>query len=67
MRNIQALGIELYKVANGISPKTMSPVFPLKDNIRYPAESKFKTRSVRTVKYGTDTLAHHKHLVNNNK
>ena len=30
MLNIQALGIELYKVANGISPKIMSLVFPLK-------------------------------------
>ena len=58
MRNIQALGIELHKVANGISPKIMSLVFPLKDNTRYPSENKFKTRNVRTVKCGTDTLAH---------
>ena len=35
-RNIQALGIELYKVANGLSLVIMSQVFPLKDNIRYP-------------------------------
>ena len=30
MRNIQAFGIELYKVANRISRKIMSLVFPLK-------------------------------------
>ena len=58
MRNIQALGIELNKVSNGISPKIIPLVFPLEDNTRYPYENKFKTRNVRTVKYGTDTLAH---------
>ena len=36
----------------------MSLIFPLKDNTRYPSENKFKTRNVRTVKYGTDILAH---------
>ena len=53
MRNIQALGIELYRVANGISPKIMSIVFPLKENTRYPSENEF---NVRTVKYVTDKL-----------
>ena len=57
-RNIQALGIELYKVANGLSPVIMSQVFPLKDNIRYPPENRFKTRNVKSVRYGTETLAH---------
>ena len=57
-RNIQALGIELYKVANGLSPVIMSQVFPLKDNIRYPSENRFKTRNVKSVRYGTETLAH---------
>ena len=36
----------------------MSLVFPFKDNTRYPSENKFETRNIRTVKYGTDTLAH---------
>ena len=54
-RNIQALRIELYKVANGLSPVIMSQVSLLKDNIRYPSENMFKTRNVR---YGTGTLAH---------
>ena len=57
-RNIQTLGIELYKVAIGLSPVIMSQVFPLKENIRYPSENKFKTRNVISVRYGTDTLAH---------
>ena len=57
-RNIQDLGIELYKVANGLSPVIMSQVFPLKDNIRYPLENMFKTRNVKSVRYGAETLAH---------
>ena len=57
-RNIQALGFELYKVANGLSSVIMMQVFHLKDNTRYPSENKFKTRNVNSVRYGTDTLAH---------
>ena len=57
-RNIQALGIELYKSANGHSSVIMLQVFPLKDNIRYPSENRFKTRNVKSVRYGTETLAH---------
>ena len=57
-RNIQMLAIELYKVANEISPKIMSFVFPIKDIIRYPRENIFETRNCRTVRYGTDSLAH---------
>ena len=57
-RNIQALGIELYKVANGLSPIIMSRVFPVKDNIRYPSENMSKTRNVKSVRYDTETLAH---------
>ena len=37
-RNIQHLGIEFYKVTNGLSP-VMSQVFPQKDIIRYPSEN----------------------------
>ena len=57
-RNIQTLGIELYKVVNGLSPVIMKQVFPVKDNTRYPSENKFQTRNVNSVRYGTDTLAH---------
>ena len=57
-RNIQTLGIELYKVVNGLSPVITKQVFPVKDNTRYPSENMFQTRNVNSVRYGTDTLAH---------
>ena len=36
----------------------MAQVFPLKDKVRYPSENMFKTRNVKSVRYGTETLAH---------
>ena len=57
-RDIQALGIKLYKVANGLSPVIMSQIFTLKDNIIYPYENKCKPRKVKLIRYGTDTLVH---------
>ena len=57
-RNIQTLAIELYKVINKISPQLMSEVFPLKTSVKYFSDNPFMTRNVRTVRYGTETLAH---------
>ena len=57
-RNIHSLAIELYKVVNNLSPKVMSLVFPLKETESYHSKSTFVTRNVRTVRYGTETLAH---------
>ena len=57
-RNIQTLAIELYKVAYGIAPKIMNLVFPLNLQAKYPGENNFLTRNVKTVSYGTETLAH---------
>ena len=57
-RNIQTLAIELYKVVNGISSQLMSQVFPLKKSVKYFSKNPFMTRNVRTVRYGTETLAH---------
>ena len=57
-RNIQTLAIELYKVAYSLSPKIMQLVFPLNDYAKYPGENNFKTRNVKTVNYGQETLAH---------
>ena len=41
-RNIQALAIEMYKVANGMSPEIMNEIFQLREkyhyNIRYTSE-----------------------------
>ena len=57
-RNIQNLAIELYKITNGISPKIMDLIIPLKSNNPYPGQSPFITRNVRKVRSGTETLAH---------
>ena len=58
IRNIQALAIELYKVANGFSPEIMSRVFPLKESLKYPTNNIFKSRNVHSATYGTESLAH---------
>ena len=57
-RNIQTLAIELYKAVNKMSPVLMQQVFPLKESPKYCTKNIFVTRNVRTVKYGTETLAH---------
>ena len=57
-RNIQTLGIELYKVYYGLSPKIMNQVFPLNSTSTHPGENDFETRNVRSVSWGTETLAH---------
>ena len=60
VRNIQLLAVELYKVANGLSPEIMSHMFPFKENQRYPITKKytFKSRNVCSVNYGTESLSH---------
>ena len=55
-RNIQALAIEMFKVINGMSPEIMNKVFPLKEALNYCSRFPFKSRNVRTVAYGTETL-----------
>ena len=55
-RNIQTMAIELYKVFNGISPEIMNEVFQLKESNLYCSKYPFKTRNVRTVAYGTETI-----------
>ena len=57
-RNIQTLAIELYKVTYGLSPKIMNLIFPLNSQARYPRRNAFKTFNVKTVSWGTETLAH---------
>ena len=57
-RNIQTLAIELYKVTYGLSPKIMDFIFPLNFRAIYPGESVFQTFNVKTVSWGTETLAH---------
>ena len=57
-RNIQALATEMFKVFNGISPSIIKNVFPLKESNIYCSKFPFKTRKVRTVAYGTETLSY---------
>ena len=57
-RNIQTLAIELYKVVYGLSPKIMNLILPLNTQAEYPGENTFKTFNVKTVSWGTETLAH---------
>ena len=42
-RNLQRLGVKLYKVAYGISLKIMRLVFPTKPEVKYPWENIFQT------------------------
>ena len=57
-RNIHTLATELYKVANGLSPKIMKHVFPLKESTRYPTRHIFQSRNVHTSSFGINSLAH---------
>ena len=59
-RNLQFLATELYKVLNGLSPDLMKDVFPLNDDSGYSTRNKraFKSRNVKIVRYGTDSLAY---------
>ena len=57
-RNIQSLGIELYKVAYGFSPKIMRHIFPTRPEIKYPWENIFQTFNVNTTSRGTQSLTH---------
>jgi hypothetical protein len=59
-RNLQVLVIEMYKVKHNLAPAIMQDVFPESTNpynTRQGGDS-FKTRNVKTVHYGTETLAH---------
>ena len=58
--NLQFLATELYKVLNGLFPDLMKDVFPLNDDSGYSTRNKrtFKSRHVKTVRYGTDSLAY---------
>ena len=58
-RNIQTLGIELYKVSYGLAPEIMRLVFPFNPHAKYPWDKNlFKTFNVKTVSWGLETLAH---------
>ena len=57
-KNIQMLAIEIYKVINGISPEIMKEIFLLKEKDIYHSQFPFKSRNIRTVNYGTQSLGY---------
>ena len=62
--NIHALAIELYKIANDISPKIMSEVFRLRDtplyNLRHT--SQFSRDPVHRIYNGTESASYFEDL-----
>ena len=57
-RNIQTLGIELYKVAYGLAPEIMRQVFPCNPQGKYPWDNIFQTFNVKTTSWGLESLGH---------
>ena len=57
-RNLQKLLIEIFKVKMKLAPEIMNEVFDFIE-CRYPRrnELRFKSRNIRTVRYGTETAA----------
>lgn len=58
-RNIQTLGIEIYKFLNGMLPETMNNIFKFNTEIPYNLRERNElvSRKARTVKYGTETIS----------
>ena len=58
-RNIQTLGIELYKVAYGLAPEIMRLIFPLNPRAKYAWDRNlFQSFNVKTTSWGLESLAH---------
>ena len=59
-RNIQALAIEMHKVANGMSPEIMNEIFQLREkshyNLRYTSE--FIIPPIHSVYYGSESVSY---------
>ena len=57
-RHLQRLFIEIFKVKMKLTPEIMNEVFDIIES-PYPLrkELRFKSRSIRTVRYGTETFA----------
>ena len=57
-RNLQKLASEIVKVKLGFAPEVMKNVFPIiESSYNLRNETKFKSRNVHTVRYGTETVA----------
>ena len=59
-RNIQALTIEMYKVANGMSPKIMNEIFQLREKSRYNLRytSEFIIPPIHSVYNGSESVSY---------
>ena len=57
VRNLQFLATEVYKVVNGTSLDIMNEVFQLKETTLYNSKFPFKTRNIKTERYGRETLS----------
>ena len=56
-KHLQLLATEMYKILNGLSPKIINDIFPLKENsIKLRSNNKFKTFNVKSVYFGTETI-----------
>ena len=59
-RNIQALAVEMYKVANGMSPEIMNEIFQLREkshyNLRYTSE--FIIPPIHSVYHGSESASY---------
>ena len=59
-RNIQALAVEMYKVANGMSPEIMNEIFQLREkshyNLRYTSE--FIIPPSHSVYHGSESASY---------
>ena len=57
-RNLQKLGIEVFRVKLGLAPEIMKNIFPIIEN-PYDLRNKvkFKSRNVHTVRYGIETAS----------
>ena len=55
-RNLQNLVTEIFKVKNGLSPELMNDVFEfIKKPYSLQTTSHFRSRKIRTTKYGIET------------
>ena len=59
-RNIQALAIEMYKIANGMAPERMNEIFQLREkshyNLRYTSE--FIIPPIHSVYHGRESASY---------
>ena len=57
-RNIRALAIEIYRVAQGISPPLLNEVFvPYQCNYELRGNNFLERRRVKSVRYGTESTS----------